>query len=459
MVNLENLYLKLPISLQHLICSLEGWRIQRSRFGNDFPVLLQEAENRTFWLAEQIRAYRDQCLRTFVKHSFDTVPFYRKQFKKRGINPNEIQTIEDLQRVPIITKEEVQDHYHGMVSEKIPKRQQIMVHTSGTTGGGLRFATTLRSIREQWAIIWRYFRWHEIKLGTWCGYFGGRLIVPLSQEDPPFWRYNHPGKQILFSGHHMSWRNMRVYAEELKRSRPPWLHAYPSLLTLLATYIIETGFDIGYQIRWITIGAESLLPLQAKLLEKALGVRPKQNYGLGEAVANISECEYGKLHVDEDFAAVEFVPNRDDGGYRIIGTNFTNFATPLLRYDTQDVVTLSSETCACGRPGRLIESIDGRKEDYVVLKNGVCLGRMDHIFKDLTHIREAQIYQKRPGELTIRVVRGVNYRKEDEKRLMQEVRKRVGDYADVSIEFREKLERSRSGKLRFVVSEIKELIQ
>ena len=175
-------------------------------------------------------------------------------------------------------------------------------------------------------------------------------------------------------------------------------------------------------------------------------------------MANISECEYGSLHVDEDFAAVEFVPNHDGIGYRIIGTNFTNFAIPLLRYDTQDVVTLCSKTCLCGHPGRLIESIDGRKEDYVVLKNGVCLGRMDHIFKDLTHIREAQIYQKRPGEMIIRVVRGVKYSKYDEKRLMQEVRKRVGNYADILIEYKEKLERSRTGKLRFVVSEIKEII-
>jgi phenylacetate-CoA ligase len=458
MVDFETIYLKLPIFLQHVACSLEGWRIQRSRFGNSFSTLLHEAENRTFWSVEQIRAYRDQRLRTFIQHAFHTVPFYRHRFQRLGIHPNEIQKLEDLQRLPILTKEEVQDYYHEMVSEAVPKRQQTITHTSGTTGGGLRFATIWRSFHEQWATIWRYYHWHGIKLGTWCGYFGGRSVVPSNQKSPPFWRYNYAGKQILFSGYHMSPKNMQAYAEELKYSRPPWLHGYPSLLTLLATYIVETRFDIGYQIQWITIGAENLLTQQAKLIEKAFGVQPKQHYGLGEAVANISECEYRRLHVDEDFAAVEFIPNHDGIGYKIIGTNFTNLATPLLRYDTQDVVTLSSKTCPCGRPGRLIESIDGRKEDYVVLKNGVRLGRMDHIFKDLTHIREAQMYQKRPGELIIRVVCGVNYSENDEKRLIQEVRKRVGNYADILIEYTEKLERSRTGKLRFVVSEIKGVI-
>ena len=170
-VDFETLYLKLPIFLQHVVCSLEDWRIQRSRFGNSFYTLLHEAESRTLWSVEQIQAYRDKRLRVFIKHSFHTVPFYRHQFKKWGIHFNEIQAFEDLQRLPIITKEQVQDHCHEMVSEAIPKRQQIIAHTSGTTGGGLRFSTTWRSLREQWATIWRYRRWHGIKLGTWCGHF------------------------------------------------------------------------------------------------------------------------------------------------------------------------------------------------------------------------------------------------------------------------------------------------
>ena len=93
---------------------------------------------------------------------------------------------------------------------------------------------------------------------------------------------------------------------------------------------------------------------------------PLQHYGMAEAVANISECEHDQLHVDEDCAAVEFIPNSDGPGYKIIGTNFTNLATPLLRYDVQDLVTLTNVTCSCGRPGRVVASVDGRAEDYII---------------------------------------------------------------------------------------------
>ena len=129
----------------------------------------------------------------------------------------------------------------------------------------------------------------------------------------------------------------------------------------------------------MTVGAENLLAQQAALIRQAFGVKPRQHYGMSEAVANFSECEQGRLHVDEDFAAVEFLPN-PAGGYKIIGTNLSNLATPLIRYEVGDVASLADAPCDCGRPGRVVAAVDGRKEDYVVLKNGSRLGRMDHIF-------------------------------------------------------------------------------
>ncbi len=249
---------------------------------------------------------------------------------------------------------------------------------------------------------------------------------------------------------------MESYVALLRSRRPPWLHGFPSLLVLLAAYMLDRNIELGYQVRWITTGAENLLSQQADLIERAFGLRPKQHYGMAEAVANVSECECGSLHVDEDFSAVEFVPNPAGVGHRVIGTNFTNPATPLLRYDTQDIVKLSSAKCSCGRPGRVLEYIDGRAEDYLVLKNGARLGRTDHIFKDLVNVREAQIYQKNVGEMVVRVVRGSGYSQVDESMLLCEIGKRVGDQADIAIEYVEALERSESGKLRLVVSEIPE---
>src|SRR5690606_37537012 len=178
-------------------------------------------------------------------------------------------------------------------------------------------------ICEQWAIWWRYRRWHGIEPGTWCAYFGGRSLVPFKASKPPFWRYNIPARQVMFSAYHMSPENLRAYVDELRRRRLPWIHGYPSLLAVLAAYILDEGLDLGYSVRWITLGAENVLPQQVALLEMAFVVRHRQHCGMAEAVANISECELGCLHVDEDFAAVEFLPYPNGAGERVIGTNLS----------------------------------------------------------------------------------------------------------------------------------------
>lgn len=453
-MNLERIYSILPWQLQNVAASAEGWRVKRLQFGGDFPHILKEAIDRTSWPLEKIQDYRDRQLKDFMQHCYETTPYFQALFRKSGAIPDDFTCLDSLKRLPVLTKQVIQEDYTAFLSKRIPSKARLPAHTSGTTGAGLRFSTTREAVQRQWAVWWRYRLWHGIYPGTWCAYFGGRSVVPLTQNRPPFWRHNYPGKQILFSGYHMNEKNLNYYVEAIRRFQPPWIHGYPSLISLLASHMIDRKLDVGYQPGWITIGAENLLEPQKKLIFEAFGVKARQHYGSVEAVANISECELGNLHVDEDFSAVEFVPEESGYRYRVLGTNFTNPAFPLVRYDTGDVVTLSNRQCACTRPGRLVEDIDGRLEDYVILANGAKLGRTDHIFKDMVNIREAQIYQTEPGAFTIRVVRGSHYSETDEAMLLSETTKRVGSGTRVAIEYTSVLQRSATGKLRQVVSQI-----
>lgn len=456
MAKLESYYQKLPIALQNVACSVEGWRNQRNRLGGEFRELLRQAEERTYWSREQTLEYRDARLREILRHCAQSVPFYRRRFQELGIRVEDIRGLDDLSALPVLTKDEVRTAGRELVSDQVPRQQLVEAHTSGTTGSGLQFFKTQHCIREKWAIWWRYRRWHGIDIDTWCGYFGGRSVVSIAQRKPPFWRHNVSGRQILFSGYHLSPENMAAYVEALRKHRPQWLHGYPSLLALLAAYLLDRDLRLGYDVRWITVGAENLLSQQVDLIERAFGIKPVQHYGMAEDVANFSQCEHGRLHVDEDFAAVEFVPREDGVSYQVLGTSFTNPAFPLLRYAMQDMVVLDTERCPCGRPGREVLTIDGRREDYIVLRSGARLGRMDHIFKDMVRVREAQIHQKRVGEITLRVVSSHDYTPADESHLLKAARSRVGRDCDIQIEYCDRLDRSETGKLRFVVSDLHE---
>lgn len=448
----EAIYLRTPIRLQNLLCSLEGWRVRRLRYGKSFDELLRRAEERSRWSHDKIVAYRDERLRSFVKHAYDSSRYYQRVFDDSGVDPCSVTTLDKLSRLPILDKSSVQDNLTSIVPLTNQLRRTLVMHTSGTTGAGLRFETTVEALQEWFASFWRQHRWHGLERGTWCAMFTGRSVVPLAQTTPPFWRTNLPGRQIFFSGYHLSESTAPFYIDKIRRTRPPWFHGYPSMLALMSAIVLDRGLDLGYRPRWITVGSENLLPHQARLIETAFGSRPVQGYSMTEAAASISECPLGRLHVNEDVAAVEFVPLENGSGFRVVGTNFTNLATPLIRYDVGDVVHLDDEDCDCGLPGRIVAQIDGRQEDYIVLSDGTRLGRMDHIFKDMVSVREAQIHQEYAGRAVARIVRNAGFGPADEALLRQEFAKRVGDRLSVEFEYLDSIPKTSAGKLRFVTS-------
>ncbi|WCP16212.1 hypothetical protein sphantq_04708 (plasmid) [Sphingobium sp. AntQ-1] len=453
-MTVEQLYGRLPVSIQNAICSLQGWKIQKTRYSSSFWKMFTAVQARGSAGLLGAEVFRDIRLNSFVRHSVETVPYYQDLFKKLGLRPEDIKTLDDLKALPVLNKAQVQDEPERFRSDVISERALISVHTSGTTGSGLQFLSTAEAQHELWAVWWRYWDWHGIRPGTWSANFGWRPIVPVAQDRPPFWRINHPGRQILFSAYHATPENLSHYLNELRMRQPPWLHGFPSQLAVLASHLLETGFELGYQPRWITIGAENLLPHQVALIEAAFGRAPLQHYGMAEAIANISQCELGRLHVDEDFAAVEFLETGQEDIYRIVGTNMSNLATPLLRYEVGDQAELSLQSCLCGRPGRIVKTIDGRKDDYVITATGAKVGRLGNVFKDLEGVREAQIRQSKPGEVTVLIVKSARYHDGDEAEMRRQFASRLGSSMKVNVAYVQAIERTKRGKLRFVVNDI-----
>jgi len=453
-MTLTRIYSALPVPLQNLACSLEGWRIRRHRYNADFHSRLAQAESRAQLSPEAFAAFRDARLKSFVHHAATTVPYYRALFRQLGAESGDFRSIEDLARLPVLQKSDIQQQPKAFFSEAAPRNELVQMHTSGTTGAGLHFSTTAAALREQYAIWWRHLHRHGLRQGVWCAYFAGRSIVQAEQSAPPFWRVNRAGRQVLFSAYHLNDKNALSYLEEPRRRRIPWIHGYPSFIAQIAEHILEKGFDLGYRLQWITTSSENLHAHQARLIEAAFGIAPVQNYGMVEAVANISQAPDGDLYVDEDFCAVEFMPAGEDSVYKVVGTNFSNPATPLIRYDTGDIVRLSGNGGGGGFPGRRVEGIDGRREDYVLLPNGVRIGRMDHIFKDMVNVREAQIRQREAGAIDVLVVKGPSYAEEDEVAMLREFRTRLSGDIAINIRYVGAIGKTPSGKLRFVVSEL-----
>jgi len=458
-MNKVDLIAFLPIWSQNLLVSSWGFYVKKSRYNKHFWKLLRELEERLSWSENDIREFQNEKLREVIKHCYHTVPYYKDVFNSLKLRPDDFKIIEDLHKLPIINRSILTNNMNKFFSNVVPKRLWKNVRSGGTTGLPLCAHVTHDCLKRLYATWWRYRRQHGINLNTLCGLWAQTPIVHPKQKDPPYWRFNRPGHEIRLSISHLNPATFRIYLEELEKYQVQWIHGHPSMVSLLADYMIRFNTSIK-SVQWITTGAENLMAHQNEKIYKAFGMIPTQHYGNTEAIAIFSQCKDGSIHVDEDFSIVEFLPHQNtekDEQYRVVGTSLWNPAMPLLRYDIADLVTLSKKRCSCGRWGRIINSIDGRGDDSVICNDGTRITGFNWVFSLSRNIEMAQIYQKDRGSITVRIVRSAGYNRNDEKRILRGLRKRFSeDQMQVKITYVYKIERTARGKHRMVVSELKD---
>src|SRR5207245_8807816 len=156
-----------------------------------------------------------------------------------------------------------------------------------------------------------------------------------------------------------------------------------------------------------------------------------------------------------EYGITEFVANgsgETSGLCEIVATGFTNLAMPLLRYRTGDYARIVQDAaCSCGRAFPVVEEILGRRDDFVVTASGALAGRLDHVFKGLSDIVEAQIIQESDGKIRVLVVPGERFSVKMRQMIVENIRQRVGELP-VAVEEVRQIPRGLNGKFRAVVS-------
>lgn len=445
----EQLYYLMPCFIQNWIIQLRGAKIQKLRFGTAFHNTLSEYQNHLQFSEEELKNYQNSELSKALINAIKS-PYWVTQFQKYGVEVNADNAFTEIAKLPILGKQDTKTYNNEIVIKTLDEKI-IDSTTGGTTGTAVYCPQTETMLNRQWAAWWRYRIDNGIEFGTWCAWFAGKVVVPSNTTKPPFWRVNIPGKQLMFSALHLSKKNAPLYFDQLKSKKIPWIHGYPSQISLLASYFEGLNLSVWPELRLITFASETLLPIHEKIISRVFKVPYRQHYGLMEGVANISQMKDGVLRSDDDFSYTELIPLEGSTSYcRIIGTNFSNHAFPLFRYDTGDIAKVKYN--ANKEP--VILGIEGRVEDYLALPNGNRFGPFSLIAKDLTNVLECQMIQKTKDKFILKVVKGSGYGEKDENNIRRVIDFRMSCKVDFSIDYIDKIPRAKSGKLRAVVSEI-----
>lgn len=452
----EALYPHLPISLQNVACSWYGRKEAKIRLGRKFEGhLAQLLESEKFSRAE-IRAYQDQQVCKLIRYAYDHVPFHRDRMQERKLTPADIRNVDDLQKLPVLTKEDVRNNRDRLLSTETRTSDLQHRYTSGTTGKALELYVNRSAIPMQWAIWWRHRMRFGVQPGGWHVNFTGKLVVPMNQSSPPYWRWNRPVRQALINMQQLIPSKIGPILRFLDEHSFELFTGYPSIIHAFVMAANQSGLRLHNPPKLIATGAENILDNQRADITEFTGSVVTDQWGMTEACANASQCRNFSYHEDFEFGAIERVEESqsdDTRRGRLLCTGFTTPEFPLIRYDVGDIgVWHAEQTCSCGLESPFLKGILGRADDYVLTPEGTRIMRFDYIFKHAPNVLECQVVQQRAGEITLRLVRRYGYNTADELTLREEVSKWISPTLRVHFDYVSEIPREANGKFRAVKS-------
>ena len=320
---------------------------------------------------EELLALQNERLVKQVQHVWDNVPYYRAKMEEKGVTPADIQSVDDLHKLPFLTKADLRDAYpYGL--RGAPLSECVRIHsTSGTTGKR----------------VVAFYTQHDIDLWEDCC---ARAIMAAggTKEDVVQVAYGYglfTGGSGMHGGSHkagcltlpMSSGNTERQLQFMTDLEATILCCTPSYAQYLAESIEEAGLKDQIKLKAGIFGAEAWSEEMRHDIENRLGIKAYDIYGLtetsGPGVA-FECCEQTGMHINEDHFIAEIInpetgevlPEGEKG--ELVFTSITKEAFPLLRYRTRDICVLSRKPCSCGRTHVKMSKPMGRSDDMLIVK-------------------------------------------------------------------------------------------
>jgi len=367
---------------------------------------------------QELKKYQDKSLRKLVKYAY-TVPLYKDKYSKANIKPDEIKGIDDLKKLPFITKDDLRKYSpDGIVPPSFNKENALGARTGGTTGKPLilfldsyslikSMMGLIRTMKE-YGVDWRKTKMSLLLDLTESSFESSYFMSGVSSFIKPF--FSQKNMQVF--------NQLETPTELIKKVedfQPELLAGYPSMINIFAI-LKERGYGKKLNPRLIMTAGQFLESNGRRFLEETFETKIYDSYISTETGPIAFECKNGHYHVHSDLIYPEFLKNEDDitpgePGEFVI-TKLHGFGTPLIRYTgLGDIVSELDNGCNCGIAGSQIKSIHGRKYNSILLPDGRMVTRsfMEKIFSEIflkskvNKQNRSQIIQHRLDKIEIKI--------------------------------------------------------
>jgi len=424
-------------------------------FGTSVSRQLKFLRTSQYWSREQIDNYQNSRLRELILHSYQNVPFYRELFTDLRIKPSDIQTKEDLKKIPIITKEDLRKSKGKHIATNLKKKDLVYASSSGSTGEPFQFYKTKSSESILTAAA--------IRGWDWMGYQLGDPYVKLSNNSRSSLLkriQDYLNNSLYLSSKQLTSEEFNRLAQLIFNYNPKYLRGYPTPLYFLAQQIEKNhGTYQGSALRAINTTGVTLSDKVRNKIEEIFGVKIFDAYSC-EGGSVFFECpSHNYYHPSEEYAIQEYL---EDGftfsdpakPLRHITTDLHNFASPFIRYDTQDYIVKGEEkTCSCGTHFQNIKKILGRDSDVLVTPSGKYVSAENFVayFEWIIEVEQIQVVQNIINEIIIKMIVNDKFTNDTLEKVQSYWQTYIGSDVNVIVEIVDEIKLTPTGKRRIVI--------
>ena len=426
---------------------------------NFYPTYKKVVKNQ--WKTyDELKDDQEKQLRHLINFSYRSVPYYHKLFDSLKLSPNDIRMVEDLEKLPILTKDIIKQNWDDFKPVNMGKIKYSENTTGGSTGTPFNYRQSKYDRFFGGALLYRGWSYAGYELGDKMVFLAGSSL-DVGANSFIVKKAHEISRNIRkLSSFDMGQDDMKKYTDVINSFKPRFMRGYASSINFFANYIKENDVEIISPSAVFTT-AEKLMQPMRKNIEEVFACDVYDTYGLNDGGVGAYECsEHCGLHIDTERSIMEVV---DDTGFQInegighiLGTSLHNYAMPFIRYDTDDMGHIIEDACGCGRESMLLKEVMGRSVDVLLTPEGKSVHGWFFLYIFWEHckgIKEYQVIQENIDEILIKIVQEDDF---DEKQIeiIGDIIKRKSSGWDIEFRFVDKIERTKAGKYKFIISEL-----
>ena len=398
-----------------------------------------------YWHPEQVIRWQTERMKALIQDAYLFSPYYHRLLDSLSIKPEDFRTLEDLEKIPPLTKEIIREHYDEILLQGKPGLHYRHSSTGGSTGNPTRFVKDNDS--------WGFDNAFNILMWKKTGYrygdkylaLGSSSIFPTKKRSLSHDLYYRMKGKIPFNAMNLSEDRLQACVRLIRKKHIHFIYGYASSIYLLAKYVEENHLESTIRIKACFPTSEILTDVYRKTMERVFQCVVSDMYGAHDG-GIVAHCINRGYKVG--YNCIVQVKDGSKEGPALL-TDVTSTAFPFIRYQLGDELVLG-DSYNDFYNGQVLESVIGRTSDVIRLENGrVLTGPGFTVLFGKVPIKGYRIYKSGPLQITVEMIKEDHFQERDERLIVETMHKHAGDECEIVIKYVDRFQSRENGKSLF----------